>query len=132
MRIFQSKWFVRFVRKEGISENALYEAVKQIEAGNYDADLGSGVFKQRVARAGGGQSGGYRTILCVQSGQRAFYVYGFAKSSRGNISKGEVGGFRKLARILFAMTEEQLEAMLKNGSFHELPRAGGYDHDQGV
>ena len=50
MRIFKNKWFMRFARKEGISDEALLEAVKQIEAGNYDANLGAGVYKQRIAR----------------------------------------------------------------------------------
>ena len=40
----------------------LREAIKQIVAGNYDVDLCAGVFKQRVARPGEGQSGGYRVI----------------------------------------------------------------------
>ncbi len=45
MRIFKNKWFARFARKESISDEALYEAIRQIETGNYDADLGGGVFK---------------------------------------------------------------------------------------
>jgi len=86
MRVFKSKWFTRFTRKEDISDESLHEAVKQIEAGNYDADLGAGVFKQRIARSGEGQSGGYRVILCCKIEERAFFVYGFAKSSRVNIA----------------------------------------------
>lgn len=104
-----------------MSDDALREATEQIEAGNCDADLGAGVFKQRVARAGGGRSGGYRLILCFKAGERAFFVYGFAKSDRANIDLNETRGFRKLAKILLAITDEQLEPMLKNGDFDELP-----------
>ena len=121
MRIFKNKWFVRFARKEAISDESLHEAVKRIEAGNYDADLGAGVFKQRVARPGEGHSGGYRVILCCKLEERAFFVYGFAKSDRANIAQDEAREFKKLAKILFAMTDEQLERMLQNKDFDELP-----------
>jgi len=121
MRIFKNKWFARFARKEAFLDESLYEAVKQIEAGNYDADLGAGVFKQRIARPGEGQSGGYRAILCFKSGERTFFVYGFAKSSRANIAQDEIQEFKKLAKILFAMADEQLERLIQNGDFDELP-----------
>ena len=130
MRIFKNKWVARFARKEAISDESLHEAVKQIEAGRYDADLGAGVFKQRVARPGEGQSGGYRVILCFKLAERAFFVYGFAKSSRANITQDETKEFKKLAKILFAMTDQQLELMLQSGDFDELPYQGGHNHDQ--
>ena len=130
MRIFKNKWFARFARKESISEESLYEAVKQIEAGNFDADLGAGVFKQRIARPGEGQSGGYRAILCFKAGDRTFFVYGFAKSAKDNIAPDETKEFKKLAKILFNLTEQQLESLLKNGDVTELSYTGGHDHDK--
>jgi len=121
MRIFKNKWFARFARKEAISDESLQEAVKRIEAGNYDADLGAGVFKQRIARPEAGHSGGYRVILCLKLETRAFFVYGFAKSDRANIAQDEAREFKKLAKILFTMTDEQLELMLQSRDFDELP-----------
>jgi hypothetical protein len=129
MRVFKNKWFARFARREAISDESLHKAVKQLEAGSYDADLGAGVFKQRVARPGEGPSGGYRVILCFKLEERVFFVYGFAKSSRDNIAQDETKEFRKLAKILFAMSNEQLELMLQNGDFDELPYGGGHNHD---
>ena len=129
MRIFKNRWFARFARKEAISNESLQEAVRQIEAGDYDADLGAGVFKQRVARPGTGKSGGYRVILCFKLKERAFFVYGFAKSGKANIAWSETREFKKLAKILFAMTEEQLELMLQHGDFDELPCKKGHNHD---
>jgi hypothetical protein len=37
-----------------------------------DAELGSGLIKQRVSRKGQGKSGGYRTIIALRAGDRAF------------------------------------------------------------
>ena len=128
MRIFKNKYFTRFARKEAISDDALCEAAKQLAAGNYDADLGAGVFKQRVARPGEGQSGGYRVILCCKLAERAFFIYGFAKSSRANIAPDETRKFKKLAKILFSMTDEQLALMLQHGDFEELFCEGDLNH----
>ena len=120
MRIFKNRWFSRFARKEGISDEALLEAVMSIAAGNYDADLGAGLYKQRVARPGEGQSGGYRVILCFQAGHMSFFVYGFPKSAKANITPDEKKMFKKLAKFLLAITPDKLEAMLRHGDFDEI------------
>ena len=129
MRIFNNKWFTRFTRKEDISEESLHEAVRQIEAGSFDADLGAGVFKQRIARPGEGSSGGYRVILCFKARERTFFVYGFPKSAKDNIASDETKEFKKLAKILLNLTDQQLESLLKNGDFTELSYTGGHDND---
>lgn len=121
MRLFKNKWFTRFARKENITDASLRELIRRIEAGSSDADLGGGVYKQRLSRRGQGQSGGYRIILCCKSGKRAFFVYGFAKSARENITPDEVRAFRKLADILLTMPERQLVSMVEAGDFVEFP-----------
>jgi hypothetical protein len=79
VRIFKYARFSRFARKENINDDELLNIVDQLETGQPDADLGGGVFKIRVARPGEGKSGGYRIILFFKSGERAFYVHGFAR-----------------------------------------------------
>jgi hypothetical protein len=90
MRVFMTKPAARFARKERITAAALLRAAADIVAGRIDADLGGGVVKQRVARAGAGKSGGYRTVVVFRAGSHVFFVYGFAKSSRANISGSEL------------------------------------------
>jgi hypothetical protein len=68
VRIYKSKWFHRFTRREGIPDSALRDAVARAEKGQIDADLGGGVIKQRIARPGEGRSAGYRTILFFRFG----------------------------------------------------------------
>jgi hypothetical protein len=48
-------------------------------SGLIDADLGGHIVKKRVALPGRGKSGGARTLLAYRLGDRAFFVYGFAK-----------------------------------------------------
>jgi hypothetical protein len=120
MRIFKTPWFTRFADKEHITGEELKGAVIQLEAGQFDADLGSGVYKQRLARAGQGKSGGYRVLICFRQGVRSFFMYGFPKASRDNISASEKNDLKKLAKILFAMTDEQLDEKVKAGTFQEI------------
>ena len=72
MRIFKNKWFVKFAKKEGISDEKLLWAVGEVDKGSVDADSGGGVIKQRIARPQEGKSGGYRTIILFRKGDRAF------------------------------------------------------------
>jgi len=112
--------FARYADKQSISDNELRETVNQLEAGQADANLGGNVYKVRVARSGEGKSGGYRVIVLFRSGERTFYVYGFAKSESDNINEKELRKYRKLAKDYFLMTVEQLEEMIKHGQLIEL------------
>lgn len=120
MRIFKSRWFLRFARKEGIADVALCEAIARAERGQIDAELGGGVIKQRIARPGQGRSKGYRTIIFFRRGIKAFFVYGFAKSQRANIDRIEQDQFKEAAKIVLALTDEQLAVRLKRGDFVEV------------
>jgi len=120
VRIFKITWFARFAGKEGITDGELREAVNQLESGQADANLGGNVYKVRVARPGEGKSGGYRVIVVFRSGERTFYMYGFAKSERENISPKELRKLKKQAKSMLAMTSAQIADALKEGVLNEL------------
>ena len=120
MRTFKNTWFNRFAGKEGIADSELLEAVNRLETGQIDADLGGGVYKVRIARPGEGKSGGYRVIVFFRSGERTFYFYGFAKSSMGNISDRQLRDFKRTAKALLALSDSQLESLLKTGEYIEI------------
>jgi hypothetical protein len=120
LRIFKSRWFQHFARKERITDAALREAVARAERGQMDAYLGGGVIKQRIARPGQGKAGGYRTIIFFRRGEKAFFEYGFAKSRRSNINDSEEARFKEAARFVLSLTEKQLEELLESGDFVEV------------
>ncbi|WP_293122959.1 type II toxin-antitoxin system RelE/ParE family toxin [Moorena sp. SIO4G3] len=91
-------WFQRFSRRERMTDAMLLGAVMRAEQGLIDADLGGGVIKQRIARESQGKSGGYRSIILFRRGDKAFFIYGFAKSERDNISNDELADFKKAAK----------------------------------
>jgi hypothetical protein len=119
-RVFHNRSFGRFAREEHIGASALCAAVERAEDGHIDADLGGGVIQQRVARPGEGKSGGFRTIILYRAGERAFFVYGFAKSERGNIRADELKAFRLLAGNTLSKSEEDILADLKAGALIEV------------
>lgn len=119
-RIFKTKWFQRFARKEKLGDAALLDALTRAEKGQIDADLGGGVIKQRVARPGQGKSGGYRTIILFREGDRAVFMYGFAKSERDNIDADEEKQFKEAAKHVLALTEKQLAELVREGDFVEV------------
>jgi hypothetical protein len=120
MRIFKTKWFARFARKNRIDDSALKAAVAEIEAGNFDADLGGYVYKQRVSRCGQGKRGGYRTIVLFKQGERAFFVYGFAKKDLDNIDNDELAWYRKAAKSSLFVDKNQLDEWLEKKAFDEI------------
>jgi hypothetical protein len=120
VRIFKSRWFQRFARKEGIADAVLLEAIARAEKGHIDADLGGEVIKQRIARPGQGKSKGYRTIVFFRRRGRAFFVYGFPKSQRSNINDEEEQHFKEAAKIVLSLTEKALAERLKKGDFVEV------------
>ena len=76
--------------------------------------------RQRIARPGEGRSKGYRTIIFFRRGIKAFFVYGFAKSQKANIDRIEQDQFKEAAKIVLALTDEQLAVLLKRGDFVEV------------
>ncbi len=120
MRIFKNKPFARFARKAGVGDAALKKAVSDAEKGLIDVDLGGGVIKQRIARAGSGKSGGFRTIVLFRSGEPAFFVHGFAKGGLDNIGDDELAAFKLLATEMLGYGEGDIAAALSAGALTEV------------
>ncbi len=99
MRLFKTKGFARFARREKITDANLREAVSRAERGLIDADLGGNVIKQRIARAGQGRSGGYRVLIAFRAAHRAVLMLGFAKNERDNISPDELESLKRATAL---------------------------------
>lgn len=120
MQIFKTKWFMRYVRQERIEDHSLCDAIDRAERGLVDADLGGGIIKQRVARAGQGRSGGYRMLIAYRSGDRAVFMYGIAKNERDNIDADELATLREIGTTWLEAKTEQLELAITEGLLKEI------------
>jgi hypothetical protein len=120
VRVFKIRWFVRFARGERIDDKSLSHAIARAARGLIDADLGGGLIKQRVARPGRGRSAGYRMVIAYRVGERAIFLYGFAKNERDNIAPDELEDLRDAAHGWLEATAERIAAALADGAIEEV------------
>ena len=120
MRIFKTRKFARFARRERISDASLCEAVRRAELGLLDAQLGGGVIKQRVARPGQGRSGGYRVLIAYRPLTLSVFLYGFAKSERDNVDDDELATLRDIAKGWFQADVNTLARAIADGLIQEV------------
>jgi hypothetical protein len=120
VRIFKTKWFDRFARKNDIHDSILIEAVERAENGLIDANLGNGIIKQRIARAGEGKSKGYPAVILLRKGDKAFFVAGFSKKDRDNLRQDEEADLREMAGNYLSLQESHLSELLAIGDFLEV------------
>ena len=102
----------------------LWDAVDRSENGLVDADLGGGVIKQRIARPGESKSKAYRCAVMYRKGDPAFGVYGFAKSDLGNIRDDEQEQFKKAAKSILALLNDQIRQLIENEQFEGVKTDG--------
>jgi hypothetical protein len=124
MRVFKTKWLARYARRERIADRGLREAVERAARGLVDADLGGGIIKQRVSRAGQGRSGGYRLLLAYRSGHRAVFLYGFAKRERENIDADELLTLREIGAAWLAADAGRIARAIEEGVLQEVADDG--------
>lgn len=124
MRIFKNKAFNKWASKEGLNDEVLRNAVVEMKKGLVDADLGGHVFKKRVAIAGRGKSSGARTLLAYKVGDKAFFIYGFAKNVRANIKDDELKGLKAYANVLFGYNDKALKNTMDAGLLIEVESDG--------
>jgi hypothetical protein len=72
------------------------------------------------ARQGQGRSGGYRTIIALRAGDRAFFLHCFAKNDRANISDAELRSLREIAAHWLNTSPALIEVELKAGRLLEV------------
>src|SRR5580700_5002772 len=120
MRVFLTKWMARFARREHISDESLCEAIARAEMGLVDADLGGGLIKQRIARAGKGRSGGSRTIIAYRRTGRAVFLLGFAKNERDNIGVDELAELRIVGLNWLNASSETIEDSIEQNALQEV------------
>ena len=108
------------MRKTELTDQALCTAIDEMTQGLFDADLGGGVIKKRVGLSGRGKRGGARTLIATNKENRWFFVYGFEKNERANISDGELEALKDLAEQLLVRTGKQLTEALNDGTLSEI------------
>ena len=119
-RVFKTRPFARWLRKTDLDDAALCRAVFEMERGLIDADLGGGVLKKRVALPGRGKSGSARTLVATHRGDCWFFVFGFEKNVRANVSARELAALQALATDLLKLSSVELDRQVENDVLAEI------------
>ncbi|MBT7480387.1 MAG: type II toxin-antitoxin system RelE/ParE family toxin [Gammaproteobacteria bacterium] len=120
MKIFKVKQFSQWAKGERLEDEALTLASAEIEKGMVDASLGGCVYKKRIPLTGRGKRGGARTIVAFRQGDNAFFVYGFAKNKRANISAKELKALKLLASKLLNLDRNALRKAIQANELIEV------------
>jgi hypothetical protein len=104
----------------GLGDITLTEAIGELKQGLYEVALGGNIYKKRVALGSQGKRGGARTIIAFKAHEKAFFVYGFAKNKKANISHKEEETLKSLAKVYFGYSENELKQAIKKGEFFEI------------
>ena len=108
------------MRKSGLRDLELCASVIEMEKGLIDANLGGGVLKKRVALPGQGKRGSARTLVATNKGDRWFFIYGFKKNDRANITDRELEALQNIAADLLAQPGANLDTLVGNGELLEI------------
>ncbi len=119
-RVFKTRYFKRWMRKTELADEALCVAVCEMEKGLVDADLGGGVVKKRVPLPGRGKRGSTRTLVATNKGNRWFFVFGFEKNDRANVSARELEALQTVAADLLKLSSTELDAHVESDALQEI------------
>ena len=124
MRIFKNKGFNNWANDIGISDEDIQTAAKEVAAGQYEASLGHKVYKKRIAIGNAGKRGGSRTIVAFNIGNHVFFIYGFAKGKRANITSKDKTALQKMASVYLGYSEKELSIAVKQKQLFEVENNG--------
>ncbi|WP_396432348.1 type II toxin-antitoxin system RelE/ParE family toxin [Limnohabitans sp.] len=119
-RVFKTKTFDRWARKV-LSDELLCQAAREIEQGKYEADLGGGVCKKRVAVPGQGKSGSTRTLVAKKHNTAIFFLAGREKNSAGSdFSAKEVDAAKIIGHALESASIKKIEDLVATEVLKEI------------
>ena len=114
--------FHNWGKSEGLADEILGLSVNEIEKGLFEANLGGGLYKKRIAIHGKGKRSGYRTLIAYKKGEKAFFIHGFSKNTQSNITESELKVYRKLAKDILEMDSTIIKKMVSNGKLVEVKK----------
>lgn len=119
-RIFTTKTFSKWQRKTGMSDQSLINAIREIQSGLVDAQLAKGLVKKRVAQSGRGKQSSARTLVATYFEDRWFFIFGFLKNEKSNITAKELQWLMSFAQQLLSLRDDELSIAIEAGELYEI------------
>ena len=119
-RAFKLKTFARWAKKI-LSDEQLCAAAQEILRGQYEADLGAGLCKKRIAVPGQGKSGATRTLVAKEGVHGIFFIAGRQKSDPGaDFSDANVAQAQVIGVALQKVSAKELDVLVDDGVLKEI------------
>ena len=119
-RIFTTKTFSKWQRKTGTGDQSLIKAIQEIQSGLVDAQLAKGLVKKRVAQSGRGKQTSARTLVATYFEDRWFFIFGFLKNEKSNITAKELQWLMSFAQQLLDLRDDELSMAIEAGELCEI------------
>ena len=113
-RAFKTAWFSKKAAKAGISDEELCQAIQELNAEQWDADLGGNVYKKRL------NENRHRSIVASKNDSFWVFSYLFAKADRENITDKELREFKLLAKIYGSYSDADISKQLASKNLVEI------------
>jgi len=120
MCVFKIKAFSRWAKKQALSDKILHAAIIETIEGVFEANLGGNLYKKRIAIPGKGKRGSTRTLIAFKKGDCAFFIFGFDKGTRSNITDKEEHALKIFGNTLLSWSEKELNKRIKIGELLEI------------
>jgi hypothetical protein len=120
MLVLKRKDFARWQSRETIPDVSLCEAIKGMERGLIDADLGGFLYKIRISRRGSGKRGGHRIVLSARIKERYVFLHGFSKNEKANITQDERKALQYAGKVFLELSPVGLQRALEAGVLIEV------------
>jgi hypothetical protein len=120
MNILKRKNFARWQENEKLSDLALCNAVREMESGLIDANLGACLYKKRIASLNRGKGGAYRTLLSARINHRYIFLHGFSKNEKANITQDEKKALQYAGKVYLELSYVNLIKALQYGVLQEI------------
>ena len=110
MGVFISKPVKKWMTKQrDITIDSMLKAADEITRGQYDGDLGGGVFKKRIAnRKGRSKRGCSRLIIAYKQGSHTFFLFAYNKNDVENVTPVEKKALQVRAKLYFGFSKAEL------------------------
>lgn len=119
-RVFMLKSFARWARKV-LADGQLCDAARQINHGQYEADLGAGLCKKRISVSGRGKRGATRVLVAKGGANGIFFIAGRKKSDPGtDFSDSHVAQAQLIGEALQKVDTRRLDMMIDDGTLEEI------------
>ena len=103
-----------------MGDQSLIKAIQEIQSGLVDAHLAKGLVKKRVAQSGRGKQSSARTLVATYFEDRWFFIFGFLKNEKSNITAKELQWLMSFAQQLLDLRDDELSMAIEAGELCEI------------